>query len=194
MTRKKQLVQIEETTRETKDMATGKITESTSDRRILSRYPVEPPYVKVYLDTILHLSSVPGRVNKVLYALLAYAPYMSVIGKTSRKHFAINQYIKQDIADELKLDLSSIDKSISVLVDKEILKRVGRGTFILNPHLIAKGEWPAIEKLRLEISFSPDGTLIQSFKKRKNRENWESQGQQPTIEDFINEEPAAANG
>ena len=59
---------------------------------------------------------------------------------------------KNRIAAALKCSNRSIDNAICEFVKREILLRVGRAEYELNPHLFAKGSWKEIRERRMQFT------------------------------------------
>jgi hypothetical protein len=126
----------------------------------------EPPYVKLYLDTILFLRSLPKGYNPVL---LAFLKRMSYANQQQLVYF--NTQMKLDIANELKVSKSRIDHAITDFVKGKIMLKVGTGrssTYQLNPHLFGKGKWSEIEGIRNTIVFNAVGqtTILDSMQEQ----------------------------
>lgn len=117
-------------------------TEEAKKTQIYTGKRQEPNYVKVYFDDIELLYKLPKNTSSFLYELL---PYMNYQGEIS-----INSVMKKRIT--LKLGLKNekqLNNYITVLLKNDIVKRVGRGVYIINPYLLAKGKWEDIEGLRV---------------------------------------------
>lgn len=127
---------IEETIE--KDYTTGEIKVSSKTTQFKSD---EPNYVKLYLDDISYLNRLTPSSSSVLYELLNYTTYKD-------HNIVLNSYIKNEIAKKIKTTLGVINNNITKLVNKKILNRVGRGTYILSPFLFGKGDWKSIRELR----------------------------------------------
>ena len=124
----------------------------------------EPPYVKLYLDTILYLKDIPKGYNPVLLAILQRIPWAN-----QNQEIAINAHIKRGIAKELKCSYSTVEHAMTDFVRGEVLQRVGLGTYQVNPHLFGRGEWKDIAKLRLTIDFDANGKTVMGEITRKKR-------------------------
>lgn len=103
----------------------------------------EPPFLKMYLDDIEILHRLPKNSSDVLHELLKNMNYQSEI--------TINTLMKERITKKLNIkNIRSINNYLSKMVSKDVLQRVGRGVYIVNPYLLAKGEWKDIKGLRVE--------------------------------------------
>ena len=132
----------------------------------------EPPYVKLYLDNVLFLSDLPKHLNGVLMALLERMPYAG-------KGFAINGFIRKQIAEELNMTEGSIRNAITKLTTGNLLIRIGTGTYQFNPHFFGRGDWKDIERLRLEITYDYRGrTFLAEVKHKESGKRYELAGQQ----------------
>lgn len=124
----------------------------------------EPPYVKMYLDTILYLKDLPRTHNPILHCVLMRIPWAN-----QTQDIAINAHIKRQIAEEVGCSISKVNNALSDLVKGEVMYRVGVGTYQVNPHFFGRGQWTDIEKLRLSVTFDGKGTTIMGEIERKNR-------------------------
>lgn len=163
MQKLKQIVQ--QTVTETVDRSTGESHSKTVEN--ISYMPTEPPYVKVYLDDIAKLYSLPKAGSSLLHCLLRKMDYDGIITLVSAS--------KKRIADELNIKPQTVDNNIQALLKSDILKRSGRGEFMFNPMLFAKGEWKNIYKQRnkyveLTLTYSATGERTISGKVKNQQE------------------------
>ncbi|WP_317373177.1 replication/maintenance protein RepL [Helicobacter canis] len=117
--------------------------------------PAEPPYVKMYLDTILYLKDLPKGHNPILMSILKRLPWAN-----QEQDIALNAGIKRKIAKEVGCSVSKVNNAITDLVKGEVLFRIDVGVYQVNPHLFGRGEWNDIAKLRLEVTFDKNGKTI----------------------------------
>lgn len=117
--------------------------------------PTEPPYVKMYLDTILYLKDLPKGHNPILMSILKRLPWAN-----QEQDIALNAGIKRKIAKEVGCSVSKVNNAITDLVKGEVLFRTDVGVYQVNPHLFGRGEWNDIAKLRLEVTFDKNGKTI----------------------------------
>jgi len=146
------------------DFKTGEVQKEISS--MVVNIPVEPPYVKLYIDHICLLNNLPkGMTTAVLMELIKRVPYNGELNLTA--------YTKRKIAKSLGIkNIKSMDNIISNLIKKNIMDRIGTGTFLMNPNLFAKGCWSDIRKLRnqylnLTISYQDNGYTMNSYFKPK---------------------------
>jgi hypothetical protein len=163
MQKLKQIVQ--QTVTETVDRSTGESHSRTVEN--ISYMPTEPPYVKVYLDDIAKLYGLPKAGSSLLHCLLRKMDYDGIITLVSAS--------KKRIADELNIKPQTVDNNIQALLKSDILKRSGRGEFMFNPMLFAKGEWKNIYKQRnkyveLTLTYSATGERTISGKVKNQQE------------------------
>lgn len=129
----------------------GEMKESR-ERRVMT-FDAEPPYVKLYLDTILFIHSIPKGYNGVLLAFLRRMSFAS-----SGQKLYVNAEMKRDIARELSVSLDRINHALTDFVKGKIMFRVGTGTYQFNAKIFGKGDWSDIAEIRANITFNPDGT------------------------------------
>jgi hypothetical protein len=153
----KKMKLVSTTTNETYDKETDEITKISQTKTNKGRLQ-EPDYVKLYLDDIEVLFRLPKNASNVLYSFLKRMSYKGVI--------YTNIAMKTEICKELQLkNVKSIDNHIAILVKQDIVKRVDRGTFIINPNLIAKGKWQDILGLRVEYDVHGNRKITPELKK-----------------------------
>lgn len=127
----------------------------------------EPPYVKMYLDTILYLKDIKKTYNPVLMAILKRLPWAN-----QDQSIGLTAHIKRQIAEEVGCSLSNVNNAITDLVKGDVLYRIGTGTYKVNPHLFGRGDWADIARLRLEVTFDSNGKTIKStIEKKSPKEN-----------------------
>lgn len=146
---------VSQTTRADIDYQTGEIVRSTTEN--VAYLPSEPPYVKLYLDDVAKLYGLPKAGSDLLHALLRKMDYHGIITLVSAS--------KKRIADDIGVKPQTIDNNIQALLRADILTRSGRGEFMFNPKLFARGEWKNIYKqrgkyLELSVTYSSDGARV----------------------------------
>jgi len=134
----KNIVYQETTTRE--NAITGETEERTEIRNV--RVDIEPNFVKLYIQDMCLLNEIPKQNSTVLTELLLHVNYANEI--------MLPQGLKERIVDTLKISKGSLDNSLSLLVKKGLLQRLGRGVYKLNPYLFGKGKWQDIKEIRME--------------------------------------------
>lgn len=142
---------VRQTTRETRDKHTGELEQISSEK--VSYLPTEPPYVKLYLEDIAKLHGLTKSNSEVMHALFTKMDYEGIITLVSSS--------KQRIADSLGIRVQTINNTLQSLLKSDIIRRVGRGEFMFNPSIIAKGDWQSILKnrdkyIQLNVTYSAD--------------------------------------
>ena len=116
----------------------------------------EPGYIKLYIKDLCKLNDIPKTGNDVLNELLAITDYKNEI--------VLNGGIKDRILKSLKIKKGSLDNNISKLTKHQIIMRVARGIYTLNPNLFGRGKWEDIKKLRIEWEYSNKGRELKQVK------------------------------
>lgn len=128
----------------------------------VSILPKEPNFVKLYLDDILLLNDVPKWISSILHELLKYMNYQNEI--------VLNAYVKKQIAAQLNVIPRTVDNALLAFTKKEILFRKGPGVYVANPYLFGKGDWSNIQKIRLEIEWTPNGKRMKAVIEKEEME------------------------
>ena len=128
---------------EREEIIDGEVTK----KEVIKTYTLdkEEDYIKVYIKHIMYLNNLPQGLHPLIYQLVKYVTYGNQIVLTAG--------IKRKIASDMGMSVHTINAYISSLVKKDILIRVDRAMYILNPVIFGKGNWSEIVKLReaLEI-------------------------------------------
>ena len=111
------------------------------DSRFKTYEEVEPPYIKLYIDSVDYLHGLPTTANDLLQELLNYVTY-------GTQMIILNAAVKKRIAANTSMSVRTVDNKLQALVKAGIISRVAVGTFVLNPYLFGKGDWKAINELR----------------------------------------------
>ena len=152
----------------------------SEERTIKYRPDGEPEYIKLYLNTVLYLRSLPKGYNPILLAFLKRMSYAT----TGQKVY-VNASMKREIAEEAKVSVSYINTALTDFVKGKIIFRLDTGTYQFNPKIFGKGDWKDIEKIHATITFSPEGTdfaaeIIRADQINANRKN----KSEPSIEEL----------
>lgn len=146
----KKVVQTQETVLANYD--TGEI--HKVDKTNIYNLPSEPPFIKIYLEDIARILDLPHGPQTVLIALIRKLDYEGMI--------SITPSARERIAKSLNIKVVTLNNYLTTLVDSEVLRRVGRGEYEVNPNLMSKGDWVETQKRRsnfkLTITYQPDGT------------------------------------
>lgn len=127
------------------DVETGQIIkEVTNSTRMV---PKEPPHVKIYLDDIASLNSLPASCSRLLYVLITSMGYNNMV--------PMLKPFKEMLCSKLDMKINTLEHLVSQLNEAGVMHKFGRGLYILDPHLFAKGKWENIEQLRLIIEYDP---------------------------------------
>ena len=129
------------------DEVTGELVETKN--LVTSKVEAEPDFVKLYIADVVKLNDLPKGCNPLLYKLLQCMNY--------RNEIVLNSFIKKSIANEIGMQVDTINHNLVVLVKNGIISRVGPGTFFINPDLFGRGRWQDIRELRLLVRYDNNG-------------------------------------
>ncbi len=135
---------IKQSTETKIDNSTGEIIESIDRKEY--KIPKEPDFIKLYIDDISFLMKLPN--NDVLFCLLKKMNYDGEV------------IIIKPIAEEI-CRLAGLKNTeyfyriIKKYCEKNILIKKNRGLFLMNPYYFGRGKWEDIQKIRLQIDYTP---------------------------------------
>lgn len=164
----------------------------------------EPPYIKLYIKDLMYMSDMPKHYTNLVYALLKRVSYAS---DADGMCVTLVPRIKKAICSELGWEkTSSLDNALQKLLKGQIIYRVDRGVFQMNPYLFGKGEWQDISRIRMQVTYDVDGktfaSVVEHSEDVERRPQTPSQTTQATptdsdelpgqmsIEDYYDEVPA----
>lgn len=134
------------------DIETGNI---IGEKRITKiKAGQEPNYIKLYIDCLLSFKELSKNLNPILVAFLKHMSYASVEDGNGGQIIYVNAMMKKGIASNLDLSVESINKALTKFVKTGIFKRIGVGTYQVNPSLFGKGDWTDIKAIRATFDFN----------------------------------------
>lgn len=131
---------------------TGEVIEEQETKQI--KKSVEPNYIKLYLTTLLAFKDLPKTLNPILLEFLNHMSYANNNDKDGGQKIYTNASMKKDIADKLGMKVNTLDKALGTFVSSGLFKRVGTGTYQVNPFMFGKGEWKDISAIRAIFDFN----------------------------------------
>lgn len=117
---------------------TGEVIETLNKKVI--QMPTEPEYIKLYLSDLGSIYNLPTGCNPLLYELLKRLTYEGEI--------TISAHVKKTICTKLEIKEQTFSNYLQKFKENDILRTLGRGTFMPNPNLFGKGTWSDIMSLR----------------------------------------------
>lgn len=150
---------------------TGEVTKEQNTTHI--RMANEPNYIKLYINTLLAFKDLPKTLNPILFEFLGYMTYADPTGEEGGQIIIANAYMKKTIAGKLNLTLDSVNKGLYKLEKSKIFKRIGTGTYQVNPYMFGKGEWKDIKAIQATFNFN-NGEVAAKLTTNENQNNEES--------------------
>ena len=149
MTHKKKITYIESKTQIESD---GSINEYEETKIV--KFPSVPPFIKLYISDLTSILGLPNGTKNLLYSLLMKMDYENMITLTSRS--------KKEISKRINIKIQTFDNYLKKLTEVDILRRIARGEYKVNPNIFARGDWIQTSKKRQEwemvVTYKLDGT------------------------------------
>lgn len=133
----------------TYDKETGQVIEHT-ETKVKDIY-IEPNYVKVYVDTVIALLG-KQKISKEADVLLVLAKNMTYMNSDMPNKVNIDAVLKKYIIEHISISEGSLNNMITRFVKRDVLRRIGKGVYQLNPFMFAKGNWSAIRRIQMDWS------------------------------------------
>ena len=128
---------------------TGEVIEHTETK--LKSVNIEPNYVKVYVDAVIALLG-QSKTSKEADVLLILAKNMTYMNNDMPNKVNIDILLREYIMKELDISEGALNNMITSFVKRDIIRRIGRGAYQLNPFMFAKGNWSAIRRIQMDWS------------------------------------------
>lgn len=145
-------VHIEKTESLTNEL-TGELLSLTKEVTDINTIPVEPNYLKLYIEDLGLLKKLSGSEINILLYVAAQADYSGEV------HLPL--LVKGRVAESVGVKVQAVNNAIVKLSAKGLIKRIGTSVYILNPDLFAKGKWRDIREQRKAFqsitTYTPDG-------------------------------------
>lgn len=135
-----------EETKQTVDHQTGEVTMVENTK--IGFVDREPDYVKLYVKDVGALKGIRHTSNKVLMEIIGQMGYNNL--------FIAYAPIKRNMCQILDMKMSTLNMAIDDLYKKDILIRMERGVYLVDPQLFARGKWSDIKNLRLMIEYDTE--------------------------------------
>lgn len=130
------------------DAATGEILHH--ERNTTKRVAAEPDFIKVYYKAMLAVQDIDDLPLSFLLALSCHINYAN----DEKILFFNNKTTRRSIAEACDVKDNMVAKYVQRSVKCGVLfKTEDRGTYEVNPWLIAKGKWDKIRELQASFSF-----------------------------------------
>lgn len=113
----------------------------------------EPPYIKLYLKTLCCIKGLSLSLNPVLDALLSYMTYADPNAEEGGQLIVVNGFVRQKVADKCGVSIESVNKALTKFTKSGVFRRIGTGTYQVNPEYFGKGEWKDISNIIATIDF-----------------------------------------
>ena len=156
------------------DIETGEV--KYEQQHITYKIKSEPDFVKVYLKDLLYLFGLAKYNIGVLLWMMQHVTYASdQYGLCT----ALNSTLKKDMMKALGIKhQGTIDNILSELAKKDVIQRVGRGVYRLNPYLFGRGDWHDITKIRMMVEYTIDGKTIEGELQKESQKRLNADQQQ----------------
>lgn len=138
---------IKETVTETVDVQSGEVLSQTKVTSTI--VPREPEFVKLYIDDLKRFFDLNQSESRLLNCLLRYMSYNNVV--------VLLKPIKDMMSVELNMPMNTLNKGIDNLYKQNILIRMHKSVYLIDPNLFGKGKWEDIHSIRLSISYDESG-------------------------------------
>lgn len=126
------------------DGQTGEILELEQSQGTKTIHKQEPPYIKLYIEDMLYMADMPKSLSGLTYSLLKRARYAK-----DGLRIDLSTFVKREILAECGYEkLQSLTNALGKLCKGNIIRRLGSGTYQLNPYLFGRGEWTEIDNIR----------------------------------------------
>jgi Mn-dependent DtxR family transcriptional regulator len=104
---------------------------------------VEPPYYKVYIDTIARIQGIPHSIRAFVMALGKYMTYDGTL--------QITKSAKGKVAKELGVSEPTIANYLTKTIKTGLLINNGCGEYVFHPSVMGRGSWEDVKANRQDL-------------------------------------------
>lgn len=127
---------------------TGEVLSEAHSHTEHARIPVEPPFIKVYLDCLAKFKDVQISFNPILAEMLKRASYADEEIENGGFVLYLNKQLKTVIANKCRVSLNRVEHALTEFVKKGYMYRIGVGSYQFNADIFGKGSWKDIHRIR----------------------------------------------
>lgn len=151
-----------------KDNATGEVI-NTHNKKLI-KLERTPDFIMLFTEHVAFLENLQTGEKAVLSQILQH--YVGV-----QNIIFLSADTKKDMAEALKVGISSIQKATKSLLDKKIIVKgiIKENQIYLNPHLFGKGNWENIHKMRQEVAYDFDFVNLEMKESRRLSTQYEGE-------------------
>lgn len=136
------------------DLSTGEVKAEETTKVFYLPNNSEPAFFKVYIEDLTKLMNLPQGCSGLLYALAARMDYDGII--------SLGSVQKKNLSERLGIKRQTMDNYLGKLLKNNLMHRIARGEFMLNPDYLAKGKWDEIKRrrdayLQLTVTYDRNG-------------------------------------
>lgn len=110
-------------------------------------------FLKIYTKSIDDLANIDHQTFQVLLIVLKRAKYSDKDNVDGNEFFNNNNF-KEEVKKKLGLKENAINKYVSNLNKANILLRINKGSYILNPRYFAKGTMTKKTRMKLIVQYN----------------------------------------
>ncbi len=146
---------------------TGEVIAESHSHTEQAKLPVEPPFVKVYLDCLAKFKDVQFSFNPILLELLKKTTFADEEEAKGGQILYLNKQWKLASAKKCNVNLKRVEQARTEFVKKGYFYRTAVATYQLNSDIFGKGHWKDIYKVRtIQANFDfGAGTVVANIVK-----------------------------
>lgn len=155
--------------REVVDGQTGELLVQEREQATKTVYDKEPDFIKLYLKDIVYLAELPKSYANLLMHLVKF---MSWPTEEYGLTLTLSPFMRAEICKALGYsNKTTLNNALTTLVKKDILRRLGTGTYQFNPFLFGKGNWTDIAKIRATWEYTAAGRSLKDVSIEKQEDS-----------------------
>jgi hypothetical protein len=138
------------------DTLTGEVLLDETNIVDITRLPIEPDYIKLYISDLGSLCDLTDGQRSILLYIAARVGYDGMV--------TLPMGVKALIAKNAGCSISSVNNAVNFFCKNKILRKEGGGFYELNPDYFARGKWREIRERRkafyTKITYTPEGGRV----------------------------------
>ena len=110
----------------------------------------EPEFVKIYIRDLCAVKGLNSTQYKIFNFMLSNMNADNIVGYGSRT--------RESFLDKNKIKPQTFNNNVNGLIESGLIKRIGRGEFLINKKYAAKVDWSKVQSIRWSSTYNLDGT------------------------------------
>lgn len=126
----------------------------------------EDTYIKLYIQkfalVIGAFNGIDKKCSLAFAALMPYMSYASPLNPEGGQLIVLNAAIRKQLAEQLGVSPQQFARYLKQLENAQLIRKIAVNTYQANPHVVGRGDWQSIKRLRATFDFVENTVIVDS--------------------------------